>query len=118
MNNRTQQINSFLDSITQKELDDYIKERKLNNEMYEMFEQVKRNRKVTHFERLSNSVNKDFQDIISNNVKLGEAWIIAFVLVCFYDDKYKISDLKLYMKKLIDDDNTLKQYVYDLMKDF
>lgn len=118
MNNRKQQVNSFLDSVTQKELDEYIKERKLNNRINEILNMIKDKREVKHFDRLSNSINKDFGDIISNNVKLGQAWVIAFVLVCFYDDKYKISDLKLYMKKLMDGDDSLKQYVYDLMKDF
>jgi len=48
---------------------------------------------------------------------MGEAYIIAFVLECFYDKKYKIKDLQQYLKAIIDGDEELKEYVYDIMKD-
>ena len=50
--------------------------------------------------------------------KLGSAYMIAFILNSFYDDKYKINDIKCYLKAIIDEDNEVKEYVYDIMKDF
>lgn len=118
MNNRKQKIHSVLDSLTQKELEEYIKERKLNIKKEELLKKIKLKKEFNHFEKISNLITVNLNNILSKYYKLGQARIIAFILVCFYDNKYKIKDIKSYMKQLIDDDKELKEYVYDCMKDF
>ena len=79
---------------------------------------MKSNKPETHFIKISNNINEKFYKVLNQYRQLGSAYIIAFVLECFYDDKYKIKDIQSYMKALMDDDKQLKEYVYDLMKDF
>ena len=118
MNNRKQKIYSLLDSLSQKELEDYIKDRKMNNKIKEMLDTINKYKESNHFVKLSNSITGNLNDIIIKYHKLGQAYTIAFVLECFYDQKYKLTDLRTYLKAQIDDDKELKEYVYDCMKDF
>jgi hypothetical protein len=119
MNNRKQKINSFLNSITGKELDDYMKENNFRaKENQKKFEKIKNIRPETHQEIIFNGINKQAGDYISSVYNLGQAKVIAFVLECFYDNKYKISDLQYYLKAMIDGNEELKEYVYEIMKDF
>jgi hypothetical protein len=62
-------------------------------------------------------INKTICDSMEQYYKLGEATIIALILNCFYEDKYKSKDIKEYMKSIIDSDNELKEMVYDCMKE-
>jgi len=122
MNNRKQKIYSVLDSITKTELENYISDKKLmktkSKEMLELFNRVKVNREQNNLQIISSNLSKNLQETIDGYYKMGEAYIIAFVLECFYDKKYKIKDLKEYLKTMIDGDKKLKEYVYDIMKDF
>ena len=122
MNNRKQKIYSVLDSITKTELENYISDKKLmktkSKEMLELFNRVKVNREQNNLQIISSNLSKNLQETIDGYYKMGEAYIIAFVLECFYDKKYKIKDLKEYLKTMIDHDKKLKEYVYDIMKDF
>jgi len=121
-NNRKQKIYSVLDSLTRTELENYISDNKLMNtkskEMLELFNRVKVNREYNHSQIILSNLNKNLQETLDGYYKMGEAYIIAFVLECFYDKKYKIKDLKEYLKTMIDHDKKLKEYVYDIMKDF
>lgn len=119
MNNRKQQIKSFLDSMTCKEFDDYIKESNIpNKNVQEMMDRIKYRKHEKHFDIVMSKINEALGKDINSIYKLGQAWVIAFVLESFYDQKYKISDLQYYMKALIKDDEELKEYVYEIMKDF
>ena len=121
-NNRKQKIYSILDSLTRTELEKYISDKKLINtkskELLELFNRVKVNREQNNLQIISSNLSKNLQETIDGYYKMGEAYIIAFVLECFYDKKYKIKDLKEYLKTMIDHDKKLKEYVYDIMKDF
>lgn len=118
MNNRKQQINSLLNSLTEREIDEYVKDKKININKLKLLERIKFNKPIDHRHKISNDIGSSFNKDIEKMYKLGTAYIIAFVLVCFYDDKYKILDLKQYLKAMIDGDKKLKEYVYDCMKDF
>jgi hypothetical protein len=119
MNNRKQKVNSFLDSVTEKELEEYIKEHKLINKGYkELLNKVKDSKPKSHYMKLIEKNSENMNTAISNYINLGRAWVIAFVLECFYDNKYKVKDLQCYLKVLMDNDKTLKEYVYECMKDF
>lgn len=118
MNNRKQKVFSTLDSLTQKELSEYVQDRNLNNNFKDLLEKVAQHRKRTFGEKCSAKIAEDFNKAISSYYKVGQAWIIAFCLECFYDNKYKIADLKYYLKQIIENDSELKEYVYELMKDF
>ena len=121
-NNRKQKVYSMLDSITKTELENYISDKKLmktkSKEMLELFNRVKVNREQNNLQIISSNLSKNLQETLDGYYKMGEAYIIAFVLECFYDKKYKIKDLKEYLKTMIDHDKKLKEYVYDIMKDF
>lgn len=122
LNNRKQQVESFLDTVTSKEIQDYINNNKLNLEFIKKLKVVKETKPSSylqkHVEKISRLANEAHNEVIDKFYKLGKAQIIAFILTCFYDDKYKINDIKYYLKAIIDDDNELKEYVYDIMKDF
>lgn len=118
MGNRKQQVESFLDTVTEKEMEDYIKDRKVNLEWIRKFKKIQETRHESHLQRLADEINKKSHDINNSFYKLGNAWIIAFILNFFYDDDYKITDIKQHLKVLMDDDKQLKDYVYDIMKDF
>ncbi|HHX69723.1 MAG TPA: hypothetical protein GX708_16965 [Gallicola sp.] len=117
-NNRKQKVFSFLDSVTETELNNYIKERKINNISRDALNKIKNNSQKSHWEQICFSLMQKTNENSNNFLKLGQAFIIAFVLECFYDKKYKIKDLKEYLKVMIDNDEELKNYVYDCMKDF
>ena len=72
----------------------------------------------THLYIIGDEIGKEFNESANKYYKMGQAWIIAFVLECFYDNKYKIKDLQWYLKEIIKQDDTLKEYVYEIMKDF
>jgi hypothetical protein len=119
MNNRKQKVFSMLDSLTKKEIYDYIKERNIIAKgMKEDLSRIAKTKQPSHFETLSNNITGNLNEILSNHYRLGEAYIVAFVLECFYDNKYKIKDLQWYLKEMIKADETLKEYVYEIMKDF
>jgi hypothetical protein len=119
MNNRKQQINSLLNSITSKELDNYIRENQIHNkELINNFKKVKNTAPDSHMDKIMSGISDNFGKVLNSYYKAGQAWVIAFVLECFYNDKYKISDLQKYMKALIKDNKELKEYVYEIMKDF
>ena len=119
MNNRKQKVESVLKSLTQKELDDFITKNNINLDRDRMHRKLKEIRKPeTHYQKIGESINNDIGENINSYYKLGQAWVIAFVLECFYDDKYKIQDIKTYMKAMIKDDVELKEMVYDIMKDW
>ena len=118
-NNRKQKVYSVLDSLSQNELEKYMSEREfINTDIKRMMEKIQTNRETNHYNTLASKISKDIDNNFRSFYKFGQAWIIAFVLECFYDKKYKIADLKEYLKAIIDGDKELKEYVYDLMKDF
>jgi predicted DNA-binding ArsR family transcriptional regulator len=119
MNNRKQQIYSFLNSITSKELENYIKDNKIHNKnVQELMDKIKSSKSKTHQDKIFNDINEGFGKHLSSYYKSGQAWVIAFVLECFYNDKYKISDLQEYLKAMMNSDKEVKEYVYEIMKDF
>jgi len=118
-NNRKQKITSVLDSLTRKEIEDYLKGKKyIDSQILKCLDKIKVNREESHLNTILRNINMDSSKIFESYFKLGAARIVAFVLECFYDKKYKIADLKEYFKAIIDNDKELKEYVYDLMKDF
>jgi len=120
-NNRKQKVYSVLDSITRTELENYISDNKLmktkSKELLELLDRVRANSNHNQSSKIINKLNKNIQESINGYYKMGEAYIIAFILECFYDKKYKIKDLQQYLKAIIEDDKELKEYVYEIMKD-
>ena len=118
-NNRKQKVYSILDSLSRTELEKYISEREfIDTDIKKMMEKIQTNRESNHYNSLALRIGMDIDKNFKSFYKFGQAWVIAFVLECFYDKKYKIADLKEYLKAMIDGDKELKEYVYDLMKDF
>lgn len=118
-NNRKQKITATLDSLTSKELEEYVSSKGyINSKVKEILNKIQANREEKHTDILFKNINEDINSIFSRIYKLGQAWVIAFVLECFYNDKYKISDLQSYLKIMIKDDLKLKELVYEIMKDF
>lgn len=118
MNNRKQQVESFLDTLTSKEMDNYIADKNINLEWISKFKRIKETKPESHHHRLVEEIARNGLDMNNSFYKLGSAYVIAFILNSFYDDKYKINDIKYYLKAIIDDDSEIKDYVYDIMKDF
>lgn len=119
MNNRKQKVKSFLNSITSKELEDYIKENNIpNKNIQEMIDRIKHHRPEKHLDIITSKINDGLGKDINSIYKSGQAWVIAFVFRMFYNDKYKVSDLQEYMKAMMESDEELKEYVYEIMKDF
>jgi len=120
-NNRKQKVYSVLDSITRTELENYISDNKLmktkSKELLELLDRVRANSNHNQSSKIINKLNKNIQESINGYYKMGEVYIIAFILECFYDKKYKIKDLQQYLKAIIEDDKELKEYVYEIMKD-
>jgi hypothetical protein len=112
----------MLDSITLTELENYIKDHKdkINKYYIEKLQELKHYKPQNHLNKLAEKIyaENNIRKALEDNYRLGEAFIMAFVLECFYDKKYKLKDLKDYLKVMIDNDNTLKEYVYECMKDF
>lgn len=117
MNNRKQQIESFFNKLTSKEIQDYIESNKLNIEVKGMLAKIGKAKPESHSNRLVLDITEEYNNAISKFYKIGNAYIIAFILNCFYDDKYKINDIKYYLKEMIDRDLELKEYTYEIMKD-
>jgi len=118
MEDRKQEINKLLDSLTLNEIDEYIKDRHIiDDKLKKMLEKIKSNRPDNHsqkiFKNLYSPINKSIEDIY----KLGIAAIISQILY-YYNDNYKISELHKYLKDYIKQDEILKEYVYEIMKDF
>lgn len=123
MSNRQQQINSFMNSLTQKEIDKFISENRINKSLLISLEKIKNSGlPQTHSDRIVKEINTAFTqgfDEYNNSIyRLGQAQIIALLLNQFYDEEYKISDVKSFFKVLMDNEKELKGFVYDIMKDF
>jgi hypothetical protein len=118
-NNRKQEIYLILDSLTQAELDNYINDRNIDLEQDNIYKNLNKIKKPeTHFDKIMLNIGNDFNNAVNSYYDLGMAFVIAFVLECFYDDKYKINDLKTYLHAMIQDNPELKEMVYECMKDF
>lgn len=121
-NNRQQQVDSFLKGVTQQELESYINENKLNLAYIKNLNRIKQVAPKTHFGGITDVVlrnfNKECRTVIDSVNKLGQAQIIAVLLNQFYDEDYKVSDVKSFFKALMDEDKELKEYVYEIMKDY
>ena len=121
-NNRQQQVDSFLKGVTQQELEGYISRNNLNIAHLKNLNKVKRVAPKTHFTGVTDIIfqnfSKEHQIITDSIYKLGQAQIIALLLNQFYDENYKITDVKSFFKALIDKDKDLKEYVYEIMKDY
>lgn len=122
MNNRKQQVYSFLDSLTSKEIQDYINDRKLNKDHKKMLEYIARRKPKSHLEKLFNEEIIDnyytnLNAIINKTYKIGRGHIIAFLLRLFYDNNYKLDEIIPQLQQLMNEDDELKEYVYAMMKD-
>lgn len=123
MSNRQQQVNSFINSLTQKEVDKFISENRINKSLLISLEKIKNSGlPQTHSDRIVKEINtaftQDFDEYNNSIYRLGQAQIIALLLNQFYDEEYKISDVKSFFKALMDNEKELKGFVYDIMKDF
>lgn len=123
MSNRQQQVNSFINSLTQKEVDKFISENRINKSLLISLEKIKNSGlPQTHSDRIVKEIHtafaQDFDEYNNSLYRLGQAQIIALLLNQFYDEEYKISDVKSFFKALMDNEKELKGFVYDIMKDF
>lgn len=117
MNNRKQQINSLLSSLTSKELEEYLKENNINKDKLHQLETMKiyyehKNRN-THMQKLLSEMNNS-----GNMYLLGEANIIAYIIYYGLHKEFKVKDFVQGFDNMLKSDNKLKEYVYEIMKDF
>lgn len=118
-NNHIQKVYSVLDSLTQVELNHYIKDRNINLKRDVMFDKLSKIHKPeTHQTKISQEIGDAFSKALNSYYNMGMAWVISFVLESFYDDKYKIKDLKDYLHEMMKSNKELKEMVYDCMKDW
>ena len=118
MNNRKQQINSFLNSLTTKELDTYLKENKINKNHVEELEILTKYRQYKHTESHFQKLYNKTYNSINNLYFLGEANIIATILYYSLQESFDIKDFVKMFNKLLENNKELKEYVYEIMKDF
>jgi len=115
MNNRKQQINSFLNSLTSTELNTYLKENKINRDAIrglELLQKHKENKKEdSHLQKLINK-NCDISSIYENMFRIGQSQIIAYILYYGLQKDFKIEDFVEFFKNIMD-----KEMVYEIMKD-
>jgi len=123
--NEKQKIYKILDSLTQTELENYISDRNiLETEIqefknkYEMLNRIKISRENNHLDTITVNLYSNIQDSINKYYKLGMAKVIAPILQNYHDEKFKITDLQKHIKDILETDKDLKEYVYEIMKDF
>ena len=124
-NNEKQKIYEMLDSLTQIELESYISDRNLLKteiqefkNKYKMLNRIKISRENNHHDTITVNLYNNLQDLINKYYKLGMAKVIAPILYDYSDEKYKIADLQKYIKDILETDKELKEYIYEIMKDF
>lgn len=121
-NNRQQQVESFLNGLTKKEIDDYIGKNKLNVNTISKLKRVRDDLPGTHLLKLTNQCSSEFykeqEKYLNSLYKIGQAQLVALLLNEFYDADFKVSDVKSFFKIWIDGDKELKDYVYEIMKDY
>lgn len=118
-NNHKQKVYSVLDSLTQKELEQYMKDRNINLKRDSIVDKLSRFRKTdTHREKISQDISTKFSNNLQSYYSFAQANIITFILEYLYDDTYKIKDLKEYLHEIMKSNKELKEMVYDIMKDF
>jgi len=122
-NDRQQQVNSFLNKLTQNEIDKYIYDNKINHDYLESLMKIK-NRKAsrTHSDRIAKKIFDSFANQFNrysfSMYKFGQAQIMAFLLRQSYNKDYKADDIRQHLRILMDNDKELKEYVYEIMKDY
>lgn len=116
-NNRKQKVNAFLDSITRVELEQYMKNTKLNRDARTLLNELSSQRPETHIERIYTQLNNDFAELLDKLRRLGQAHIIATVLNFMFDARYSLGDLKDMLYNYCKDDKILQEYVFEIMKD-
>lgn len=121
--NRQQQVNSFLSGLTQKEVDIFIDENKINVEYIKKLNKIRNSSlSKTHsqkiFDTITQKFGKEHKEFAESIYKIGQAQIVALLLNQFYDENYKVSDVKSFFKAWMDNDKDLKGYVYEIMKDY
>lgn len=117
MNNRKQQIESFLDSLTLKEISTYLKDKEINKENLRLLEILEKHKgykgKANHQQQLVNQIYSNINDMYL----LGEANIIAAILYYGLHKDFNIKDFVKVYDGMLKDDFKLKEYVYEIMKD-
>lgn len=83
-------------------------------EFYAKYKQEKT--KNSHLENIHTKLSENISDILEDCISLGAAYIIAHVLEKV-PDKWTNSDIKVYLKKTLDNNKKIKDYAYDIMKD-
>lgn len=118
MNNRNQKINFLLDSLTLKELEDYLKKKNIDKKKLENLKQIELHKEVkgeiNHSQKL---FNKIYSNNINDMVYFGQAQIIAYALSFGFHDYITMQDLINFYKRNMDSEPKLKEYVYEIMKD-
>ena len=76
-NNRKQKIENMLDSLSQKELEDYMSKREfMNIKIKEMLNTINTNRKYNHSQIISNKLSNNIQEsiIYKNQLMVSIRW--------------------------------------------
>ena len=119
MNNRKQKINSILDSLTSKEIEQYLSERKINKKKTELLQILQKNKdqkgELTHLQKL-------FSEVINYQpyekmFDLGQANVIAMIFHYGLHKDFTMKEFIKGMRNSFDDNQRLKNFVYDIMKD-
>lgn len=119
MNNRKQEIYILLDSMTANEFDDYIKNRVDTNKtaldyLNHMKKYKEYKNETIHLQRLVNKSYEGIQDLFT----VGEANIIAMILYYSLHDKFNVKDFCNIFRDMLKRDEKLREFTYDIMKDF
>lgn len=109
--------------VNHSEIKKVLDKNSVKKERIDVLKNIKRNViSRTHGNKILDDINKKYSDnhieYIENIYKLAQAQIMALLLNQFYDENYKVSDVKSFFKASMDNDKELKNYVYEIMKDY
>ena len=109
--------------VNHSEIKKVLNEKSVKKERIDVLKNIKRSViSRTHDNKILDDISKKYSDnhieYIENIYKLGQAQIMALLLNQFYDENYKVSDIKSFFKAWMDNDKELKNYVYEIMKDY
>ena len=118
MNNRKRQVQSLLDGLTLKEIEDYLEDNKINKDKLNSLELLKKYKEykgdTSHRQKLANQVFNNIEDIYL----LGQANIISAILYYGLHKDFNVKDFVKVYDEMLKEDSKLKEFVYESMKDY
>lgn len=109
--------------VNHSEIKKVLDEKSVNKKRTDVLKNTKRSViSRTHGNKILDDISKKYSDnhteYVGSIYKLGQAQIMALLLNEFYDENYEVSYIKSFFKIYMDGDKELKNYVYEIMKDY